>query len=567
MKKYFMMAVAAVMFAACSNSDEELMSLPTQDPVVSGQTPVAFDVYTSRALKRAGATGDLTTDLLGTVPANEEAAKTAGFGVFGFYTDNNTYDGLTSPNFMYNQHVYAKTSANTFEYAPVKYWPNEYGSNAVSDDVDKVSFFAYAPYVEVTPTSGKVTGDANSGIVGLTRNSATGDPQVKYVTDLNPTNSVDLCWGVCSADYWDAIDGSQEMEAGRPWLDVKRARDASGQKMTFSFKHALAKLNVQIDAFVDGVDNTNGVASGTKIYVRSISFQGFALKGALNLNNTTPDMPLWQAFSGNGDLETGEEVTIYDGRKDGKEGVAVATNEKVTGLNPDLIQNTLWDSGDAKPGVTKDAVNLFNSATETAPVFVIPTGEPMKVTIVYDVETADANLSTYLSDGKQTGSSIENRITKDISFGGENIAAGKAYTLNLHLGMNSVKFDAEVVEWGALTESNASLPTNALAAGGTYTFNVAADYTGGSFIIGNLTPGSVQTPALEVTDPVGSGTPTVAYTGGAAAVAADGLATFTVASMTANAGGAPLVNKFTITSNDATPVVTTINIVQAVPAP
>ena len=457
MKKLFFFAAAAAMFAACS-SDDGLTSQPQTAQQPAAQQAVGFDAYTQRALTRAGLAGeDMDIDNL-----KKAVGEKGGFGVFAYYTNNNTYDGLTTPNFMYNQGVFWNT--DKWEYSPEKYWPNEYGENATSDDTDKVTFFAYAPYVALESAStGKVAAaEATSGIVGMSRNSAIGDPFVKYIADLDPSKAVDLLWGVADGDdaygtstdvTWNPIDGTtdQTMTAGLPWKDVKRPSETD-QKLKFTFKHSLSKLNVQVDAYVDGTDATNAVADNTKIYIRSITFNGFALKGALNLNNTTANKPLWMDFNGANDLEVGEEITIYDGRKDGKEGAAAATNEKLTGLNDVLIQSdkyTLTPSFSATTdGVTKTAVNLFNSTTATDAIYVIPTGETPKVTIVYDVETYDPNLSTLLSDDKAPGSSIENRISQTISFGTDAVfEAGKFYTLKLHLGMNSVKYDAAVEAW------------------------------------------------------------------------------------------------------------------------
>ena len=117
-------------------------------------------------------------------------------------------------------------------------------------------------------------------------------------------------------------------------------------------------------------------------------------------------------------------------------------------MNENIIQTSSTTAG--VPATA--AVNLFKSATATEPIFVIPTNQPLKVTIVYDVETADDNLPTYLSDGTTKGSSIENKITKRITTGGSTelvLAAGKAYTVNLHLGMTTVKFEASVSDWVA----------------------------------------------------------------------------------------------------------------------
>lgn len=463
-KVYLLAAVAATVLASCSSKDSLDTSQPvSQAPLEEGA--VGFDAYTQRSTTRSGQSGvmDLT------------ALRKSGFGVFGYYSDNNDYEQSRTPDFMYNQKVYDNTpSAVTasWMYEPVKYWPNEYGSTAVSDDNDRVSFFAYAPYVEVAPSSGKLvksqSTDDQWGITGMSRNSAAGDPLVKYIANFEAAKRVDLMWGVCDDPQWAIVQtGSIQQsindgEKGKPWLNVERPKDVD-QRMKFTFKHALAQFSVNVDAFVDEFSNENNqLAAGTKIYVRQISFTGFAMKGALNLNNTEKDKALWLDYSGTTDIESGVPVVVYDGRKDGKEGMsgADASNEKVRGLNEDIISNydESSNTGNTSEGVTAVTKPLFESTT---PAMVIPTGEDMEVEIVYDVETEDANLSTRLSDGKTFGSSIENRISKTVSFGSAGMENGKHYTLNLHLGMNSVKFDAEVSAWEEATvKPEADLPLN-----------------------------------------------------------------------------------------------------------
>lgn len=466
MKKYLFLAVAATVFAACSNDSDPVSQAPEngKNNTEVANVPVTLDAYVDRATTRAGLTGETTVASLQT--ANE------GFGVIAYYTDNNTYDGLTTPNFMYNQQV--KYVAPNWTYTPVKYWPNEYGSNATSEEIDRVSFFAYGPYVAVNPSNGKATANTDWGITGLSRNSASGDPFVKYIASFDATKSVDLVWGVSDGTAWNIVESTtpQAMTPGLPWLDVQRPKDpTTTQKLKFTFKHALTKLNVQIDAIVDAVTTpANERDDNTRIFVRSVTFEGFAMQGALNLNNTEANKPLWLSYDGANDLDNGDEVTIYDGRKDGKEGVAAAGSEKSRGLNPELIQHTEWDltaASTMKAGVTKTPVNLFNSTVANTCFYVIPTNDNVKVTIVYDVETEDANLNTYLSDGKTHGSSIENKITKEINFAAATattpvykMEAGKSYAIALHLGMNSVKFDAAVGGWGTDTNAAAELPAN-----------------------------------------------------------------------------------------------------------
>lgn len=492
MKKVYLFAVMSAMLAACSQT-EELNSVVNNTSEES--SAINFDVYTSRAT-RAGTAGTIDNTSITT-----GAHKNDGFGIFAYYTDNGTYDQYYKPNFMYNQQVtYDGTSKWTYE--PVKYWPNEFGNAAQSDDVDHVSFFAYAPYVKVVPNTGAIdvtgltpaqTAQAqNYNITGMSHNATTGDPLIKYVVDWAPATSVDLLWGV------DAMTGLPFMN------QVKQGTDG---KLTFNLKHALSKLNIKIDAIMDATaaPSTNEVNEKTKIWVRSITFEGFATKGSLNLNNTTANKPLWMDYAGSNELST-EAFTIYDGRKDGKEGYALndgtATNEKVLGLNSVILQPGPYDIttdptklGAAQTGVIKTAVNLFESTIPNAPVFVIPTNETMKVTIVYDVETWDDNLSGYLADGVVHGSTIENKITKTITDGtGANLImeAGKGYQINLHLGMTSVKVDATVTDWddtNITNPSNVDLPENYLAARAAF---IAGGFTGNVTYNDSATPITVS---------------------------------------------------------------------------
>ena len=457
-KKLLFAATVAAMLVSCSSDDLSVQTAARQD-AQGLENAVSFEALSQRGLTRAGEAGAMDNAKL-----QEE-----GFGVFGYYTDLNEYDQTSTPNFMYNQEV--KYGGGSWTYEPIKYWPNEYGNKAQSDDIDKLTFFAYAPYTVNTPATGKVTED-QVGITGFTRNSAAGDPYVKYVGSLDPTKCVDLCWGVCAdADKtWNIIQGgNQTMEADFPWLNVQRPQKSLGQKMKFTFKHALSQLNVQIDADVNTDQHGEGadVDANTKVFVRSITFNGFAMKGALNLNNEEAGVPNWKGYNCNNEPILTEEYTIYDGMKDGKEGTGyTASNEKVTGLNPTIIQSKKWSDQEETDGVQKTAKNLFNNTDATAPIYVIPTGDDMSVTIVYDIETADEKLlSGTVSDNETPGVSIGNRISKTITLTSGDamkLEAGKKYTIQLHLGLSQVEFDATVDEWvdAASEEGEAWLPEN-----------------------------------------------------------------------------------------------------------
>lgn len=449
-KPSILLLALTIVLASCSSQTEDF-SGPERQTVAGEQRvtdpmAVGFDAYTQRDITRAGYAGVLNDAQL-----QKSKEEGGGFGVFGYYTDQQDYDlQISKPNFMYNQGVFY--TGSKWDYTPIKYWPNEYGSDAESQDIDKVTFYAYAPYVEVNPTTGKVTGDDATGITAVSRNTNTGDPIVWYKGSFKPSEAVDLCWGVVGSEAdadWTIIQDKaiQKMEVGFPWVNVQRLEGTSDQKMKFTFKHALAQLNIQIDADPDltAHDESTDIATDTKVYVRSITFSGLASKGSLNLNNIVANEPLWQSYYGSGSIYS-ETATIFDGRRDGKEGVsgAVAVNETLTGLNPAIIS----DDGNTTTGVTKELKNLFDAAALTDAIYTIPTGEPITVSIVYDVETADRYLTGVVSDGVTNGISIENKITKEVVFGeDEYLKAGKKYTLILHLGLNSVKFDAAVSEW------------------------------------------------------------------------------------------------------------------------
>lgn len=452
MKKnlFAFLALAALATACVVNTESADDKTDKSDP------SVGFGAYINRGVAtKAGPAGELTTDQEGTVKLKE-----TGFGVFSYYTADGRYSYNAIPNFMYNEKVSYDTQYRVWTYFPIKYWPNQYDPTVSDGAKDHLTFFAYAPYVRVTTASGMVEGDSEVGITSLSLNSASGDPLVRYQASLDPTACVDLCWGVSKNGLTASVDGNNNHVAkGAPYIDVLQLKQ--GDKIDFEFQHALTALNVQIDAVVDAATSGKEVDAATRIYVRSVTFEGFATKGALNLNSSVSDGPKWVDVQGFEKIET-EPVTVYDGRRNGKEGIKglVASSEKPTGLNPVIVQDKPYSDSSLTAGVTKTAVNLFNSKSLAVPVYVIPTGETMKITLVYDVETRDDKLATYLSDGETHGSSVENSITKTIQINGADLtlASGHQYTIHLHIGLNSVKFDASVSSWAQGGTGSANLP-------------------------------------------------------------------------------------------------------------
>lgn len=164
-----------------------------------GTIPVGFsgDVPETRASKEYGSATDLTT-----------------IGVFAYFTNGTFSEGSSTPNFMYNQQVERQTADGSWIYSPVKYWPG--------NGTDKISFFAYAPYVDETTPGG-----SNPSFQGRT---AAGYPKLTYTVPTAEADQIDLL-------------------AAIPLMN-RTAPTTDSEKVKFKLKHALSKVNVGIKSEV-----------------------------------------------------------------------------------------------------------------------------------------------------------------------------------------------------------------------------------------------------------------------------------------------------------------------------
>ena len=493
MKKKLIFAAAAIaMLASCSQNDLEA-------PVVAQSQQgdaIEFGTYTGQSAK----TRTVASGTNGAIVTNENL-QSKGFGVFAYYTGTKTYDATQywdgtsavadankiAPNFMWNQSVTWNSTATAWEYTPLKYWPNESsnsstnvdGSNAGTDYTHggNVSFFAYAPYVTKTAAEG-----ANEGIVGISANSAKGDPIITYTVPTTSNSVVDLLWGTVgessgyttgetilgSGNTGVAHDGSANA-ASYPYailsngatgytLNADLTKQKISGKVGFAFKHALAKVGgheglkimTDVDAVGGGtlaqtVDGSGNVTDGTKVTVKSITIQA--------KSKTSDGSAYYHEQKGEFNLATGKwNIT-------GTTGEAAVTTYTISGskLNTAIAENgTTWDS--QPRGVYETQQNVYASAAEeTDPIIFIPGTKPeLIVTINYMVRTKDTGLANGYTD-------VEQNITKTITFN-DVVALNKYYTLVIHLGLTSVKFTAEVSNWadgGSDTNgSKVDLPIN-----------------------------------------------------------------------------------------------------------
>lgn len=193
-QNYFMglIACAALTMTGCSNDE---INAPQQS---QGNNAIEFSTYLGRNAQ--GSRGTETNDA-------SIKSENAGFGVLAYYTKQDDFNITDyTPNFMWNQQVTYK--GTNWVYTPVKYWPTKGG--------DKVSFFAYAPYV--------ASGNAN-GIV-LSGNSATGAPTATITLPDDPSQTIDFVAAV----------------------QMNKTHDNSASaknNVSFTLKHEMTRVKVQ----------------------------------------------------------------------------------------------------------------------------------------------------------------------------------------------------------------------------------------------------------------------------------------------------------------------------------
>lgn len=416
MKKYLILAAFAVVaLGACTKVETNQKN--------DAPTALNFSVYAGKAATKAVSGTDF-----GTITNTELQASTNGFGVFGYYTDAADYSSNTKANFMYNQQV--KYSSGAWTYSPIKYWPNEHGASAVSTDTDKLTFLAYAPFVAnkdiandkgVSITDKAGTAAATEGIIAMTANNVAGDAVLTFKVPASSEEQIDLLYGVMAATYVD-VEGNTIGTVGSPLKNLTKQK-TNGQ-VSILFKHALAKIAIDIKEVVDDEDPTttvNPVSDGTKVVVKSVKLKGtnIGTQGKLNLYTGA-----WSDFTN-------------------------ATEFAVAPLPAAISVDAAPTAYPTIAGVDEDGLD------KTVDLMLIPgTGSEITgVEIVYYVCTEDSQLDGGVSV-------VENKISKNFA-SALPIAKGKQYGLNILLGLTSIDLTATVEDWDTTAgTTNVDLPKN-----------------------------------------------------------------------------------------------------------
>lgn len=194
MKTNYLTVVALGLLTALSacQAEDDAPHMP------QGTIPIGFsgDVSETRAAAEYASAADLTA-----------------IGVFAYFTNGAFSESSATPNFMYNQQVERQASNGSWTYSPVKYWPD--------NTTEKLSFFAYAPYVDDAASGG-----SNPVFKG---NTETGFPALTYTVPAAEADQTDLLASV-------------------PMMN-QTYEETSGS-VKFTMKHALTKVNVNIKSEV-----------------------------------------------------------------------------------------------------------------------------------------------------------------------------------------------------------------------------------------------------------------------------------------------------------------------------
>lgn len=246
-QNYFMglIACAALTMTGCSNDE---INAPQQS---QGNNAIEFSTYLGRNAQGSRGTETSTTSI-----------KTSGFGVLAYYTEQANFAKTNKPNFMWNQQVTYSNSA--WSYTPVKYWPTKVS--------DKVSFFAYAPYVA----------DGNAKGIVLSGNSVAGAPTATITLPDDPSETIDF---VAAVQMNKTHDNSKN----------------ANNDVSFKLLHEMTRVKVQ--AKLDkSVHDASDPKHKTFVVIKNVTFNNkgqFYKSGTYTFSTTDGERGTWTTTDNN----------------------------------------------------------------------------------------------------------------------------------------------------------------------------------------------------------------------------------------------------------------------------
>lgn len=359
MDKKFVMgiaAMAALTLVSCSSDDLDSFSDNS-----SKNEAISFDSYLGRSAVAVNGSRGSVVD----IKALQNSAE--GFGVFGNYSSTESTEETPAAygnNWFNNVQVTYKNSKWT--YSPLKFWSTQ----------GHIDFLAYAPY------------DSKYD------NIVTNDNQkleFEVISDIK--NQKDLLYANAVGQTLNKISNT-------------------GNKVKFTFNHALSKLGYKVKLSGDYSSNATFTLKNIKLAGSSDgTTEAFYTKGKIDLSKTNTASDLWSEYAAD-------------------------------------KQNFDWFSG-SSPVTGTDLKHPNDNRVENEDyLFVIPqkfkTGtDKLYVIVTYTI--------TYKND---TENPITNTVYKQLS---NDFEPGKAYMINLTLGL-PIEFDADVTTWDIDTPFDCTEP-------------------------------------------------------------------------------------------------------------
>lgn len=381
-QNYFMglIACAALTMTGCSNDE---INAPQQS---QGNNAIEFSTYLGRNAQ--GSRGTETNDA-------SIKSENAGFGVLAYYTKQDDFNITNhTPNFMWNQQVTYK--GTNWVYTPVKYWPTKVS--------DKVSFFAYAPYV--------AGGNAN-GIV-LSGNSATGAPTTTITLPDDPSKTIDF---VAAVQMNKTHDNS----------------DNANNNVSFTLKHEMTRVGIKAKLDEEVYAGTGNKVK-TFVVIKDVKINDASTDGEF-YNSGVYTFPIANDSRGTWAPNANASTYTLD-----LNGVLNKTKITANGANGATV------SGNYQAGV--DGIKLTNATAENLfktneYVFLIPvtnglTSGKATATIAYDIVTEDDKLAAGYSCSS---------ATKEVNLPAGTLKQGEAYIYTFTIKLNEVKLTATVDTW------------------------------------------------------------------------------------------------------------------------
>ena len=248
-----------------------------------------------------------------------------------------------------------------------------------------------------------------------------------YAPWQDGTGNIKLKAGAAALDFTVPSDVTQQTDL--TWNSTEHmdeTKKAINGSISFLFKHALARIGFTLQAAADEVLAGGSIAEGTTITLVKIE-----------LGTTT------NGFYTNGTLDlTKENATWLGSSLSGRQTFTLTTDNFVSG------SNVLDKDDNAQADLIDEDGDDY--------IMIIPQKKSnLAVYVEYTVETKDSDTS----DGDDSFE-ITNKITTTIDE--IDFVAGKAYTLNLVLGMSTVDLSASVSPWeaGSPAGTTVNLPIN-----------------------------------------------------------------------------------------------------------